>query len=64
MKIYLAHFKLQNIKTKVLVIVFHNLALFDSILLDDLRNKYLADILSEDIQIMTMREACEGKQSL
>ena len=64
LKMYLAYFKLQKIKTKVLVIVFHSTAQNSSKLLDDLRKKYVADILpGEDIKIMTMKEACGGKKS-
>ena len=60
---YLAYFKLQKIKTKVLVIVFYSAAQNSSKLLDDLRKKYLADILpQEDIKIMNMKEACRGKE--
>ena len=64
LKMYLAYFKLQKIKTKVLVIIFYSAAQNSSKLLDDLRKKYLADILpEEDIDIMTMKEACSGKES-
>ena len=64
LKKYLAYFKLQKIKTKVLVIVFHSLAQKKSKLKEDLRKKYLADILTEeDIKIMTMEEVCQGMNS-
>ena len=64
LKMYLAYFKLQKIKTKVLVIVFHSLAQYNSKLVDDFGNKYLADIITEeDIRIMTLNEACQGMES-
>ena len=65
LKTYLAHFKLKKpkVKTKVWVIVYHSAVSYDaeSKLKEDLK-KYFQTLSSnaDDINIMTMVEACKG----
>ena len=62
LKIYLAHFKLKNIRTKVWVIVYHSAVSDDCKLIEDLKEKYLPMSKNEaDIQVMTFKQACKGK---
>ena len=62
LRMYLAHFNLKHVKTKILVIVYHWCVHKDSKLLEDFNQKYLSTLNSNfDIKIMTMEEACKGK---
>ena len=64
LQMYLAYFKMKNINTKVLVIVYYSLVDKDSKLIEDLQKKYLSSLGSDvDIQVMTMDQACEGTKS-
>ena len=65
LKMYLAHFKLKNVRPKVLVIVYHHTVSDDCKLIEDLKEKYLTLIKDEsDIKVMTFRKACRGKNIL
>ena len=62
LKMYLAHFKLKNVKTKVLLVVYHTAVSDECILIKDLKAKYLSLSKNEaDIQVMTFKQACKGK---
>ena len=62
---YLAHFKLKNVRIKVLVIVYHWSVSDDSRLIDDLKEKYLDLSKNEaDIKVMTFQQACKGENLL
>ena len=62
LKMYLAHFKLKNVRTRVLVIVYHVTVSDDCKLIEDLKEKYLTLGKNEaDIQVMTFKQACKGK---
>ena len=62
LQMYLAHFKLKNIKTKILVIIYYYRSTTKSQLMIDLKTKYIANINQEaDINVMTFAEACKGK---
>ena len=63
LRMYLAHFKLKGMNTKVLVVVYHLAAGAESKLLDDLKNKYFGhmDPNTSNIQIQTLKQACTGK---
>ena len=62
---YLAHFKLKRVKTKVLVIIYYYGATIDSQLMLDLKTKYLGNIDDDaDVQILTFEQACGGNYPL
>ena len=64
LKIYLAHFKLKGVKTKALVIAYDNGISENARLIEDLKNKYLNDMVSNaDIEVLTFREACKGNRN-
>ena len=59
---YLAHFKLKGVKTKVFVITYDNGISENARLIEDF-NKYLNDMVSNaDIEFLTFREACKGNR--
>ena len=61
LQMYLAYYKMKNIPTKVLVIVYHSYVKEGDKLLEDLQTKYLANVGNDvDIRIMTMQQACKG----
>ena len=61
LKIYLAHFKLKNIRTKVWVIVYHSSVSDDCKLIEDFKEKYLILGKNEsEIKVMTFKKACKG----
>ena len=61
LKMYLAHFKLKNVRTRVLVIVYHVRVSDDCKLIENLKEKYLTLGKNEaDFQVMTFNQACKG----
>ena len=61
LQMYFAFFKLKKMKTKALVIAYHNLMSNNAKLIADLNTKYFANVPADvDIQVMTLRQACEG----
>ena len=58
---YVAFFKLKKIKTKALIIAYHNLMSQDAKLIADLKTRYFANVSADiEIQVMTLRQACDG----
>ena len=62
LQMYLAYYKLKNVKTKVLVIVYHHTVSNDCKLVEDLNDKYL-NVIKDlvDVKVMTFRQACQGR---
>ena len=58
LKIYMSFFKLNNSKTKVLVLVYHEDVDDCGELINDFRSKYLH---GDNINVMTFKQACKGK---
>ena len=61
LKMYLAYFKLKNVRTKVLVLVYHSFVSDNCKLIEDLKEKCLTLGKNEsDMKVMTFRQACRG----
>ena len=63
LRIMMAHYKLQKVEAKVIVLTYHDKVIESSELLKDLRTKYMPSITvdkTNNIKITTFKELCKG----
>ena len=56
---YLAHFKLKDVQTRALVITYDKGISENGRLIEDLKTNLVSDT---NIEVMTFKEACQGKR--